>query len=92
MSTRTRADIERFITATVSRRLHLPAADLAPATDLRTLRAFSSFVGVDILENLEGALQVEVPANRLLAEQLCSVTALTDLFLHALAEQEAMAQ
>ena len=90
--TRTRTDLERLVTRTVCARLHLPDAQLAPGQDLRGIRAFSSFVAVDILESLEAALRVEVPAEQLSAERLCSVEALTDLFLHARPVEEVTAR
>jgi hypothetical protein len=90
MSPRTRAELEALVTATVAERLHAAPADIAPPRDLRTLRAFSSFAGVDILERLEAVLQVEVPAGQLSAERLCSVAALTDLFLSTLVSEEAI--
>lgn len=85
MTPRTRADLERLVTDTVCQRLHVKPGEVTPSRDLRTIRAFSSFVSVDILESLEAALQVDVPAGELSAERLCSVAALTELFLPTLA-------
>lgn len=76
----THADLKRLVTDTVARRLQMEAGDLTATTDLRTLRAFSSFAAVDILESLEDALQTEVPPERLSAECLCSVASLAALF------------
>ncbi|MFC9971202.1 acyl carrier protein [Spirillospora sp. NPDC127200] len=86
----TRADLQRLVTATVCGHLHLDAGALDPATDLRELRAFSSFAAVTILERLEEDLGVEVPAERLTADRLCSVAALTDLFAQSLSERRAV--
>jgi len=85
MAGRSRADIERLVSEVVCQRLQLES--VPAAEDLRTMRAFSSFAAVDILERLEIALEVEVPAAELSAERLCSIRALTELFLHAHSEE-----
>ncbi len=91
MPARTRLDVERLVTDTVCERLRLAPMDVAPPIDLRTIRAFSSFAAVDILESLEAKLQVEVPAEQLSAQRLCSVDALTDLLVQTLAGVEVSA-
>ncbi len=81
------ADVQRLVTDAVCQRLALSCAEVSPPTDLRTVRAFSSFAAVDILEHLEASLQVEVPAEQLSAERLCSISALTELFLATLSAE-----
>jgi acyl carrier protein len=76
-----RPDLEQLVSQVVCQRLQLES--VPPEEDLRSLRAFSSFAAVDILERLEDALAVEIAATELSAERLCSVQALTELFLHA---------
>lgn len=84
MSPPSPADVQQLVTDAVCQRLALSSAEVTPPTDLRSVRAFSSFAAVDILEHLEATLQVEVPAEELSAERLCSVSALTELFLNTL--------
>ena len=86
----TRDHVAHIVSATVAQQLTADPAQLAPETDLRTLRSFSSFRAVTILELLEEALEVEIPADRLTADRLCSLAALTDLFAEALAERMAV--
>jgi len=80
--------LARVVAATVGEQLTVDPAQLEPRADLRMLRSFSSFRAVTILEHLEDALGVEIPASRLTADRLCSVAALTELFAEALAGRE----
>ena len=92
MTPSARADIVRLVTSVVARRLMLDVDDLTPTTDLRTFRAFSSFVAVDILEESEARLGAEVPPELLAAELLCSVNGLAELFDRTFDEQTVVAR
>lgn len=87
MSLPIRDDVARQVTVTVAELLIAEPSALAPNTDLRTVRSFSSFRAITILERLEQRLAVEIPADQLTAERLCSIAALTDMFVQALAER-----
>ncbi|MEU8971070.1 acyl carrier protein [Streptomyces monashensis] len=75
---------DRAVREALAAVLRLPPGDLADGRPLSSVATFNSFRMVDILEHIENALDIEVPADELTADSLRDASTLRTLALRHL--------